>query len=509
MDKEFKFSIENFRIFKTPLEIEFLPITILTGPNNSGKTTVIKWFQLLTNAFKKDLFHDLNFADPTINLGNFNKVINNTSQKKDIQFDIDNWTFSYVKHSRNNSYAVLNNLMYSINKKKRLFNVQLLDESKIKMHDAFLLQYNYNKFLEVIELLEKPKINEQKLGCIRDIFAKYKTRLNGLNIQSPFPNPIDRTINPGEYIHDIWKTSYSDISNIPLEHHLHFLKSSFSFLTQDEMKIVSIFMIRVDRFVIEKLNDLLTRSKVLSINSAFLSANRGEAVYSFSPFDSTHPLSQIINVLVNEISSTQIPENKNDNINKKVMVSINLINKWLKEFGIGDYFEINSDNNDGRIIPFVVKNGNKQTMPELGYGYSQVLPIILLSAIYNPTFISNPKNDIRLFISEPEIHLHPNLQSKLGDLFLDYVKNKGNLVLETHSEYLIRKIQYLVACGKLNPEQVAIYYFSDVDSDTDDDSRVKRIRIRKDGIMDDDFGSGFLDESTKLTIDLLNVQDIN
>jgi predicted ATPase len=185
------------------------------------------------------------------------------------------------------------------------------------------------------------------------------------------------------------------------------------------------------------------------------------------------------------------------------------INYWLKEFGIGDYLSLSEDKETGKITPFIYKNEKKQTLSELGFGFIQLIPIILATSFHNTIFFDSNDNEVRLFISEPESHLHPNLQSKLGDLFNDYVKNNGTLIIETHSEYLIRKLQYLTAKKDIKPEDTRIYYFHDPNNIPKGEKQIKELTIREDGMMDDDFGPGFFDESTRLTMDLLKLQSRN
>ena len=57
-----KIGLENFRVFKDYTEFDIKPITVLTGPNNSGKSAVGKILYLLENGFKKDKYGDLDLT---------------------------------------------------------------------------------------------------------------------------------------------------------------------------------------------------------------------------------------------------------------------------------------------------------------------------------------------------------------------------------------------------------------------------------------------------------------
>jgi AAA15 family ATPase/GTPase len=106
-----------------------------------------------------------------------------------------------------------------------------------------------------------------------------------------------------------------------------------------------------------------------------------------------------------------------------------------------------------------------------------------------------------LIIEEPELNLHPALQSKLAEMFLDvHLKFKIDFLVETHSEYLIRKTQLLVKENEFESKQnfnpFTVIYF-------DKDSTQWNINYREDGKFIEDFGKGFYDEATLLTLNLL------
>ena len=161
----------------------------------------------------------------------------------------------------------------------------------------------------------------------------------------------------------------------------------------------------------------------------------------------------------------------------------------------------------------VVKNAcysdDDTLLADEGYGITQLLSIILeiQTAIYNQTHPT-------IIIEEPEIHLHPKYQSLLAEMFLDAYKNYGiHFIIETHSEYLIRRFQTLVAQHGVDQENgldrknLSIYYlYSPLDGDRPkEDPIVKEIRLRSDGTLKDKFGTGFVDESEKLVFDLLDI----
>ena len=113
-----------------------------------------------------------------------------------------------------------------------------------------------------------------------------------------------------------------------------------------------------------------------------------------------------------------------------------------------------------------------------------------------------------VLIEEPESNLHPNYQSKLADLLVDATNNFNiQFIVETHSEYLIRKLQYLTAKNVIKPEDTIIHYFTDPKQLAKGEKQIKEIRIKKNGVLTQDFGTGFFDEADNLAIDLFQISD--
>jgi len=87
----------------------------------------------------------------------------------------------------------------------------------------------------------------------------------------------------------------------------------------------------------------------------------------------------------------------------------------------------------------------------LGAGVSYLAQVIILCLLAKPGEI--------VIIENPEIHLHPEAQSKLGEFFA-FMASKGvQIIIETHCEHLINRIRYEVGCKRtINGEQVKIFY---------------------------------------------------
>jgi predicted ATPase len=122
----------------------------------------------------------------------------------------------------------------------------------------------------------------------------------------------------------------------------------------------------------------------------------------------------------------------------------------------------------------------------VGVGVSQALPIVVLGLIASPGAL--------LLFEQPELHLHPDVQATLGDFFLALVRSGRQLVVETHSEYLINRLRRRAATNpELGvPDIVRLYFFER----TRAASKVQAARIGPGGSMTD-WPRGFLDTAAR------------
>lgn len=103
--------------------------------------------------------------------------------------------------------------------------------------------------------------------------------------------------------------------------------------------------------------------------------------------------------------------------------------------------------------------GSRHNLVDVGYGVSQVLPLVieLLRGDATQQFL----------LQQPEVHLHPSAQAALGSLCCQIAATGKQLIIETHSDYLIDRVRMDVRDGKtgLKPEDVSVLYFERTDLD--------------------------------------------
>ncbi|MGO4690176.1 AAA family ATPase [Glaciibacter sp. 2TAF33] len=130
-----------------------------------------------------------------------------------------------------------------------------------------------------------------------------------------------------------------------------------------------------------------------------------------------------------------------------------------------------------------VRSGAPVALDQVGYGVSQLLPVIDLCVHAQKQIIC---------VEEPELHLHPRLQARLGNLFATAAVGRGNqIIVETHSESILLRTRRLIRGGKLRPEEVAVIY---VDNTGESGVTVRRLRLGERGELLDPWPTGFFDD---------------
>ena len=165
----------------------------------------------------------------------------------------------------------------------------------------------------------------------------------------------------------------------------------------------------------------------------------------------------------------------------------------VKSFGksYGDPFQIQVRKSGKR------RKGPWHNLIDSGYGVSQALPILveLLKANEYPIGRVQPPT---LLLQQPEVHLHPSAQAALGSLFCSVAADGRQLVIETHSDYIIDRVRMDVRDGKtgLKPEDVSILYFEPGELDV----KIHSIRIDEAGNVLDapySYGEFFMAETRR------------
>ena len=139
-----------------------------------------------------------------------------------------------------------------------------------------------------------------------------------------------------------------------------------------------------------------------------------------------------------------------------------IIAHWLKELGVISEFKVKSVAEGRKEYEVLVRTQPQSAqvrLTDIGFGASQVLPALVQA------FYAAPHSTV--WMEQPEIHLHPKAQAALADAFISATQSGENgnqrgvqIIIESHSEALLMRLQRRIAEGLISPQDVAIYFVS-------------------------------------------------
>ena len=532
------FALRNFRTFSKRTEFSLPPLTILVGPNSSGKSSLMKALILCKESCIQNDFTHLDFSGGFHDLGSFEEVISRDTDDKYLEFgfifpakflhgklgdqgpssfgtshgtDRKSAIFPYVSERDDSNGRILVGLKFNQNrhvstyfeidqgggKFETLFEIMSphpnaeekekvsprVEYKRLKSSD---LSHSKQPYVDtvgvyingpiIIDLIDKSEIEglvweknismlgqelNQKYTVVFEQHRNQHLRFLGSDTESQYSPG-------GKFFEEMQALFPSDVINasngvgVNRERHNFF---------REDMKLLSLDCIRYVRRFFGPSN--LT-------NISRLRSGAKEVYTSESIPDS---FAQVLR----RASGKRFPEPGND-LHRELA-------EWLDSINVGPEIEVKSIGSSAYIIR--IKDGeNMVPITNVGYGISQFIPLILFLA-YPAERQGHSHNTF--FLEEPESNLHPDFQARVADLLMRDLDRSPRMIVETHSEYLVRRMQLLVARGEASPDDIAIYYLG---SEPSAEDYIRRITIDEDGQLSEPFGPGFFDQATDLMMDL-------
>ena len=137
------------------------------------------------------------------------------------------------------------------------------------------------------------------------------------------------------------------------------------------------------------------------------------------------------------------------------------ISEWLQKMELAHSFQLiptgslDDKNYDVRIQK--VLNSAEVTLADMGHGLSVIYSLCwFIATMYQP--------GSTLILEQPGVHLHPMAQAQLADLFLEVITERNlQILVESHSEHLLNRLQRRVAEEKIAADQTALYFCRHID----------------------------------------------
>lgn len=195
----------------------------------------------------------------------------------------------------------------------------------------------------------------------------------------------------------------------------------------------------------------------------------------------------------------------------KSTTSLNRINQWLSNNSLKLPYIIRIEQDQGKVrkgiwkffrleplkkLTFIDQRNDTEVTPrEMGLGVSQFLPILVATQVLK---------NFKLFIEQPELHLHPAIQCEIADEMIRSMRNQGNeFIVESHSEHLLLRIMKRMrqtSEGCLDDESLALIPDDVCLIFVDNNGKmtyVNELELDEDGSLLDPWPNGFFEEGFK------------
>ena len=496
------FRVKNVKSFKDSGIIEFKPITIFVGKNSCGKSSLLRFPVVLAQTAVSNTDSPLKLYGKMIDYGNYEDVVFGRQEGKiqfEIHYDID---IHNVQDSRYSIFDFQDD--DNVKDDVQLYDVSLkvsLDRRDKRMHVDFVELYIEDKCLS--GFYSDDSGYRIELNYIYDNYELYPENYimytNEIYFQTFYPFYDMREV----FSAIVGLVVNMDGKPVDMERGQEIYNKLYNManpygdedLSETEIKIKRIKdgLEYASTIMSHIYQNTQVESRLITYIGPF--RENPERVYRDSE-------SQSLNVGVRgeNVSTLLIRD-----FQKKNQL-INDISEWLYRT-MGYKLCINDMGNSLFQIMLENDKGIKSNILDVGFGISQVLPIItqvIKMSLFSSRLRGGEGVDETLYIEQPELHLHPAAQAELADFFAKCVtENPGKtLVIETHSEHLIRKLQVLIADKScpFSEKDICIYY---VDKNDDGVANVQEMKILDNGKFKSKWPAGFFDKAHELSMELL------
>lgn len=469
--------IKNIRSIIDSEDIELNSINMLLGRNSSGKSSFLRLFPMLKESARNELRGPILWFDETYDFGSY---ANTFSRHAKPEQDVIELSFAWrPKNTKSNSKSILSSGLFFESKINEADNVSVclcigkvgdeivlkkmelvIDSSSIvivgsddnsnlqvSINDHVISTFDFKWNYGTSTLLPELRIVSKKsVYDVLDSAMKNLYEVNSIGINTVFS--LSRT--PCYSEDEVWNVLESNIDKVSSKKAKN---NRIKGNVEDREKIVDATFAMTIHSLLQDVDEYLTN---YFRHTYYITPLR----YNFQRYMRNRDLA----VDYVESSGKNVMEYILS-LNKSEKDSyVNYLKKTLK-------IEVEVEGRENKSIFIKTEDGEKDNIVDVGYGFSQVLPIA--TTLWDRAY-KKSKDEVEntIVIEQPEVHLHPAMQKRLAILFveaLNIAKSRGKalkLIVETHSQHLVNHLGKYVA-NSYPPEtkELLEYYKTDADSD--------------------------------------------
>lgn len=393
-----QFEVRNFKCHEENNYFSLPGITVVSGTNNSGKSSLLQSIYLLTQS--KSRRYPILSLNEEMKLGSFSDVLNKNqpnSQTMELSF-----TFERDLLKKQNIEELIINVAYKNPNSFLKISLPYFESNPI----LYSMEIDYKKENGEFETVSLEILDEENPNILYKISGRED---NGFcKIDGIVPDPI------------IYKDA-REKERVICSSNLDVIRNYLKLINNENIKYIKAF----------RMDDYIDGSKSLKGNLGLSGEYTAEVIHKF------------LNTIVDfQLRSEDEP-----------VTFSKIFDYWVSQL-LGENYRIRSNSLDKdkfKITVQEIKSGHEYSLNQVGFGISQILPII--------TLLLTSKKDEIILIENPEVHLHPKLQSLFIDLCVFVLENGRKLVIETHSEHIINRLRYKIKTDPSLLENINILFF--------------------------------------------------
>ena len=467
----YTFSIKNFKSLKENIEIELKPITLLFGPNNSGKSSVIHSILILKEAMKNtENDQSISLNNKYTQLGTFKDTIYEHDETKNFEFNFQiesdnkkaslNFQLGLVE-----GILMLKNFLFEFRDGSILINNKEMTIQDVYGNKNIIKSNNYKLNNISYELLFNPVEYTQLYDYLKQEIKFFDKQSQFYSDQMDDSMPVNQIHGT---MHDIEKSKERTFELKSTIEDMFGLKQK----VEDNIYFIRDSLLQLD-FFNNKLRTFLQNVTVIGpLRNPFLN-------YYLVPdkiFDSVGMQGENFAPILLKLLERR--------------ESLDRLNTWLKKLDISSNIILKKFEEIRAVYLLNPILNTPINLTNLGFGISQLLPI-LVEGIYK-------KNSL-IIIQQPELHLHPKLQGDIADfLIYSHRENNNTFLIESHSEHILLRLQRRIAEGELDRREAAIFNLEL----TENGSKIFRISLNENGTLNE-WPKGFFDEDIEDSKEIL------
>lgn len=497
---------KNFRRFESFPILNLGDITVLVGRNNAGKSTMVKAILLLLDNLKcwhkgaagstiTDFRFDATYSNNT-HIGTFKRALNSYTTDSTIQFSA---TFtdtlpSLLTPNNQINFSIIVDVYGDKTIDSSIAQISHIEVINNITGISYGFDFNTNKMCVDIPNTLQDIAEGEDVRILKKEMAAEEDPIRSAQLKEKIQRIEKLNKIKGGQIHVETDLDFNDQSR-KLDVVSSLISAVLNYIATEpkgDKRSKEYKKEKENRIILEKYKPEI--EEFASQIAFLLLVKNMEYIYA-------HSVTQRAIFSIddkNDYLATTLHDYYNVNISKKDKAKEFLVS-WLKRLDIGEDFEVKTIQGEGYTAELIRPDKTRLHLADLGMGSIQLVVLLLRLAIaIKRSEQSNIKPTI--IVEEPEQNLHPAKQSQLAELFYNASYEFGlRFIIETHSEYLIRRSQVIVAENSGNEEwknPFAVYYFPE-------DGVPYDMKYTKYGRFEEKFGEGFFDAASELNMRII------